>query len=71
MHVLDDSHDEMTAMAQGAASYWRSVGVECRAIRRPVRSGHKAGALLWDINEVVHPESRFFPALDADFAPRR
>lgn len=50
VHVLDDSNDETTAIAEDAASYWRSVGVECRVIRRPVRTGYKAGALQWDID---------------------
>ncbi|GAB0493916.1 hypothetical protein MMPV_005203 [Pyropia vietnamensis] len=69
VHVLDDSNDETTMIAQDAAAYWRSVGVQCRVIRRPMRTGYKAGALQWDIDQEVHPESRFFPVFDADFAP--
>jgi len=62
-------HLLQTSIAQDAAAYWRSVGVECRVIRRPVRTGYKAGALQWDIDNEVHPDSRFFPVFDADFAP--
>eukprot|EP00170_Pyropia_yezoensis_P000649 contig_3060_g650 len=69
VHVLDDSNDETTAIAQDAAAYWRSMGVECRVIRRPMRTGYKAGALQWDIDQEVHGESQFFPVFDADFAP--
>lgn len=58
-----------TAIAEDAAAFWRASGTECRVIRRPVRTGYKAGALQWDIDQEVHPESRFFPVFDADFAP--
>ncbi|GAB0497808.1 hypothetical protein MMPV_009145 [Pyropia vietnamensis] len=69
VHVLDDSNDQTTAIAEDAAAFWRASGTECRVIRRPVRTGYKAGALQWDIDQEVHPESRFFPVFDADFAP--
>ncbi|GAB0496963.1 hypothetical protein MMPV_008284 [Pyropia vietnamensis] len=69
VHVLDDSNDETTVIAEDASAYWRAVGTECRVIRRPVRTGYKAGALQWDIDHEVHPDSQFFPVFDADFAP--
>ncbi|KAK1858836.1 hypothetical protein I4F81_001436 [Pyropia yezoensis] len=69
VHVLDDSNDQTTAIAEDAAAFWRASGTECRVIRRPVRTGYKAGALQWDIDQEVHPDSRFFPVFDADFAP--
>eukprot|EP00168_Porphyra_purpurea_P019591 TRINITY_DN787_c0_g1_i4.p2 TRINITY_DN787_c0_g1~~TRINITY_DN787_c0_g1_i4.p2 ORF type:complete len:260 (-),score=87.44 TRINITY_DN787_c0_g1_i4:833-1612(-) len=69
VHVLDDSNDVTTAISEEAAAYWRSQGTECRVIRRPVRTGYKAGALQYDIDNEVHPESQFFPVFDADFRP--
>lgn len=34
-----------------------------------MRTGYKAGALQYDIDNEVHPESQFFPVFDADFCP--
>jgi len=58
-----------TAISEEAAAHWRSQGTECRVIRRPVRTGYKAGALQYDIDNEVHPDSKFFPVFDADFCP--
>eukprot|EP00170_Pyropia_yezoensis_P002082 contig_8821_g2086 len=69
VHVLDDSNDVTTAISEEAALYWRNRGTECRVIRRPVRTGYKAGALQYDIDNEVHPDSQFFPVFDADFCP--
>lgn len=69
VHILDDSNDVTTAISEEASAYWRSRGTECRVIRRPVRTGYKAGALQYDIDNEVHPDSKFFPVFDADFCP--
>lgn len=67
IQVLDDSTDETTALAEARAAYHRARGVDVRVLRRPDRSGFKAGALAWGL---AHTDAEFLAVFDADFRPR-
>lgn len=67
IQVLDDSTDETTALAEARAAYHRARGVDVRVLRRPERSGFKAGALAWGL---AHTAAEFLAVFDADFRPR-
>lgn len=67
IQVLDDSTDDTTALAEARAAYQRSRGVNVRVLRRPDRSGFKAGALAWGL---AHTDAEFLAVFDADFRPR-
>ena len=67
VQVLDDSTDETTALAEGRARFWRRRGVDVAVLRRPVRTGYKAGALAAGLERAA---GEFLLVLDADFLPR-
>jgi len=67
IQVLDDSTDDTTALAEARAAYHRRRGVNVRVLRRPDRSGFKAGALAWGL---AHTDAEFVAVFDADFRPR-
>lgn len=67
IQVLDDSTDETTALAEARAAHHRARGVDVRVLRRPDRSGFKAGALAWGL---AHTDAEFLAVFDADFRPR-
>ncbi len=67
IQVLDDSGDETTALAEARAAFHRARGVNVRVLRRPDRSGFKAGALAWGL---AHSDAEFLAVFDADFRPR-
>ena len=66
VQVLDDSTDETTALAQEGARVWQQRGVDIDVIRRPDRSGFKAGALAHGLAEA---KGEFILILDSDFLP--
>lgn len=67
IQVLDDSTDETTALAAARVAQHRAAGVDVRLIRRPDRSGFKAGALAWG---TAQTDAEFLAVFDADFRPR-
>jgi cellulose synthase/poly-beta-1,6-N-acetylglucosamine synthase-like glycosyltransferase len=67
VQILDDSDDgRTTARAAARARYWRERGVRVEHLRRPDRSGFKAGALSYGAERA---EGELFLILDADFVP--
>lgn len=66
IQVLDDSDDDTAATVAGAAGRWRARGVHIVHLRRPLRSGYKAGALAAGVEA---SEASFFAVFDSDFVP--
>jgi cellulose synthase/poly-beta-1,6-N-acetylglucosamine synthase-like glycosyltransferase len=66
IHVLDDSNDITTAIAERRAAFWREHGLDIQVIRRPERKGFKAGALA---HALPLARSDFLAVFDADFEP--
>jgi cellulose synthase/poly-beta-1,6-N-acetylglucosamine synthase-like glycosyltransferase len=66
IQLLDDSTDETRERAARRVQRWRERGVRVRHIRRPDRSGYKAGALARGLAEA---EGELLLILDADFVP--
>jgi cellulose synthase/poly-beta-1,6-N-acetylglucosamine synthase-like glycosyltransferase len=64
--VLDDSDDETTAIAQTRVDYYRRRGIDIALVRRPDRSGFKAGALSAGLKTA---NGEFIAIFDADFTP--
>jgi len=66
IQVLDDSTDATTALAEARAAWHRARGVDVHVLRRPERSGFKAGALAWGL---ARTSAEFIAVFDADFRP--
>jgi cellulose synthase/poly-beta-1,6-N-acetylglucosamine synthase-like glycosyltransferase len=66
IQLLDDSTDETTARAAATAAALRAQGADIDHVRRPVRSGFKAGACAYGLSISDAP---FIAMLDADFRP--
>lgn len=66
IQVLDDSTDETVALAGQRVAFWQAQGVNIRHIRRPHRTGYKAGALAYGMTQTGN---EFFAIFDADFLP--
>ncbi len=66
VQVLDDSDDETTALAARRIAYHQSRGVRIELVRRPDRSGYKAGALAYGLTRAW---GEFIAVFDADFVP--
>lgn len=66
VQVLDDSTDETREIVDARAALWRERGVAIEVIRRPVRTGFKAGALRHGME--IQP-SDCIAIFDADFIP--
>jgi hypothetical protein len=64
VQILDDSTDGTTALAERFAEEWRRRGVSVEVVRRPSRTGYKAGALAYGMER---SHSEFLLVLDADF----
>jgi cellulose synthase/poly-beta-1,6-N-acetylglucosamine synthase-like glycosyltransferase len=67
IHVLDDSTDETLQLSRARAALHRERGVDIAVLRRPDRSGCKAGAQKWGLS---HVHSEYVVYFDADFCPR-
>lgn len=67
IQVLDDSTDSTTAIARARAAFWRERGVDIRVLHRPERTGFKAGALAWGLQQA---RGELIAVFDADFCPR-
>ena len=66
IQVLDDSTDDTTERAAAAVARWCAAGVRVRHLRRPDRSGYKAGALAAGLDQTV---AELVAIFDADFRP--
>jgi cellulose synthase/poly-beta-1,6-N-acetylglucosamine synthase-like glycosyltransferase len=67
IQILDDSADETLRLSRARAALYREQGIDIEVLRRPDRSGYKAGALAWG---VAQSSSEYFAVFDADFCPR-
>ncbi len=69
IQIIDDSTDETTQQIRRAVAAWERRGAPpMTVLRRPVRTGYKAGALAWGLQHVRTP---FVAIFDADFIPPR
>jgi len=66
IQVLDDSTDQTRTVVDECAAQLRSEGHLVDVIRRPRRSGFKAGALAYGLE---HSDADFVAVFDADFVP--
>lgn len=67
IQIIDDSSDETTQVLQQAIDTWQEGGAPpITLLRRPARTGYKAGALAWGLQHVRTP---FVAIFDADFIP--
>ncbi|MCH8333397.1 glycosyltransferase, partial [Candidatus Sumerlaeota bacterium] len=67
IQVLDDSTDETTETVARVVSELQSKGTAIQHLRRPDRSGFKAGALEWGLTQ---SDAELIAIFDADFAPQ-
>lgn len=68
IQVLDDSTDDTAALARAQVAYYKAQGVNIDYVRRPNRTGYKAGALAYGLE---HTRADFVAVFDADFVPPR
>jgi cellulose synthase/poly-beta-1,6-N-acetylglucosamine synthase-like glycosyltransferase len=66
IQLLDDSTDETTVRAAAVAEELRAEGADIAHVRRPDRTGFKAGACAYGLRISDAP---FIAMLDADFRP--
>lgn len=66
VQVLDDSSDESFEIAAAKIAAWKSRGLNITHVRRPERTGFKAGALDYGLGL---SEAPFVAVFDADFVP--
>ncbi len=66
IQILDDSNDETVALIAQKVKEWQAQGLDIQHIRRPARTGFKAGALAYGL-ELAQGE--LIAIFDADFLP--
>lgn len=67
IQLLDDSDDETTALIQQKlSSFTKDIQQRFKLVRRPNRSGFKAGALAYGLQQT---QAEFVAIFDADFVP--
>lgn len=66
VQVLDDSTDETIELAAARVAHWKTHGIDIVHIRRPDRSGFKAGALAYGTERA---KGELIAVFDADFMP--
>lgn len=66
VQLLDDSTDETSQLAAETVARLRESGLDIVHIRRPERSGYKAGALAYALEQTT---AELVVVLDADFVP--
>jgi len=67
IRVLDDSNDSTTAIAHRAVQDIRDCGIRAEVVRRENRTGYKAGALAYALED---ESADFIAIFDADFLPQ-
>lgn len=68
IQVLDDSTDETVLILQKLTEQLRSQGFNITTVRRPDRTGFKAGALAYGLERCT---GEFVAIFDADFLPQK
>jgi cellulose synthase/poly-beta-1,6-N-acetylglucosamine synthase-like glycosyltransferase len=66
IQILDDSTDETVALARVCVARYQLQGVNIAHVRRPNRTGFKAGALAYGLQSAP---GEFIAIFDADFVP--
>lgn len=66
IQILDDSTDDTVVIGAARAAYHQARGVKIVHIKRPDRTGYKAGALAYGLERA---RGEFLLILDADFVP--
>ncbi len=66
VQILDDSDDKTSELAGLSAQRWIEKGFDVVYLKRPQRSGFKAGALAYGLEKV---KGDFIAIFDADFIP--
>jgi cellulose synthase/poly-beta-1,6-N-acetylglucosamine synthase-like glycosyltransferase len=66
IQVLDDSTDDTTVIVDRVVDELQRAGHNIVAVRRPERTGYKAGALEYGLTEAT---GEFVAIFDADFVP--
>src|SRR6056297_1905838 len=66
IQVLDDSTDESKELAAAKIVEWQARGVDIHHVLRPKRTGFKAGALAYGLEQA---SGEFIAIFDADFVP--
>jgi len=66
IQILDDSTDETRAAVDATAAELLARGLDVRVLRRPERTGYKAGALQYGLERT---DAAYVAIFDADFAP--
>ena len=66
IQVLDDSTDQSSALVERKTQALAAEGVPIRVVRRPDRSGYKAGALAFGLQQ---SSAEYVAIFDADFVP--
>ncbi|MCB9675183.1 MAG: glycosyltransferase [Alphaproteobacteria bacterium] len=67
IQLLDDSTDDTVSIAAEAIAALVARGLDAKHLRRPDRTGFKAGALAWGLERA---EGELIAIFDADFRPR-
>ncbi|MGE0566508.1 MAG: cellulose synthase family protein [Bacteroidia bacterium] len=68
IQVLDDSTDESVDIIAKRVKLWKGKGIDIVQVRRPIRTGFKAGALE---DGLVTAKGEFIAIFDADFVPTK
>lgn len=66
VQILDDSNDETIGIIDGCVNFWQQKGIDIAVIRRPQRTGFKAGALKYGLELI---KGDLVAVFDADFIP--
>ncbi len=66
IQVLDDSDDETIQLVAAKVAYYRTKGINIAHVRRPTRTGYKAGALQFGLASAT---GEYIAIFDADFLP--
>ena len=66
IQILDDSTDDTVEIASKRINEWASKGLDINHIRRPERTGYKAGALEYGLRLA---KGEFIAIFDSDFLP--
>ena len=69
LQILDDSADETQALVAARVAFWQDRGVDVHHVRRPTRTGYKAGALAYGLRHASAEGAVLVAVLDADFVP--
>lgn len=67
LQILDDSDDDTSRIVEEVAAELRHTGIRVDHLRRPLRTGYKAGALAYGLERT---DARLVAVFDADFVPQ-